>query len=132
MSTSLKKLIHRFRNDLGEEVGVVEEKLENSGDENGQTDHNGVAVVLPSPVGQVDAVIVPVLVALVGHSLPKTVHLNVIWIQLFVNHIRTHVCGYLGSIGALLLVMWQTHAFFRPLMSKQDVATGRILKTGKD
>ena len=95
-------------------MGVVEEKLENSGDENGQTDHNGVAVVLPSPVGQVDAVIVPVLVALVRHGLPKTVHLNVIWIQFFVNHIRAHVCGYLGLEPSYLSCGKHMH-FFRPL-----------------
>lgn len=59
-------------------MSVVEEKLENSGDENGETDHDGVAVVLPSPVGQVDAVIVPVLVALVRYCLPKANHFTLI------------------------------------------------------
>ena len=56
-----EKMIHRFRNVLGEEVGVVEEKLENSGDENGQTDHDGITVLLPPPGCQVDTVIVSML-----------------------------------------------------------------------
>jgi len=59
VQSCLKKVIYRFRNILGEEVSVVEEKLENSGDENGETDHDGVAVrrvtltSLPSGVRQI-------------------------------------------------------------------------------
>lgn len=44
---------------------MVEQELEDGGHHDGEADHDGVAVVLPPPRGQVDAVIVAVHVTLV-------------------------------------------------------------------
>jgi len=53
-------------------VSVVEEQLEDGGHHDGQADHDGVAVVLPTPGGQVDPVVVAVHVSLVGGCGPGT------------------------------------------------------------
>ena len=53
----LERLAYRFRNSLRQEVGVVEDQLEEGGQQDGEAEHDDVAVDAPAPGRQVDAVI---------------------------------------------------------------------------